>query len=120
MKPILLLFVAVSLLTGCNRPKPPATPPATVAPPPQASQTTIPLAAAQTGSTPAVAVPADVEKNLRDLTDALRAYFMTQGKAPTSMQDLVKAGLIRRLPEPPPGKRFAIDPSKSSVVLVDR
>lgn len=35
------------------------------------------------------------------------------------LSQLVKAGLIKALPGPPPGKKFAIDPQTHKVVLAD-
>ncbi|MEW6303896.1 MAG: hypothetical protein AB1705_10520 [Verrucomicrobiota bacterium] len=35
------------------------------------------------------------------------------------LSELVKAGLIKAVPTPPPGKRFAIDPKTQKVVLLD-
>lgn len=49
------------------------------------------------------------------LTDALREYKSTYKKIPDSPEDLVKAGIIKRIPEPPVGGEFVIAPGIESV-----
>ncbi len=76
---------------------------------------------------PSTAVPASTqpappnpEADIPNLTTAVRAYVMTQGKPPATLDDLVKAGCIARLPTPPPGKKYAIDTKKAEAVLVNQ
>ncbi|MBI3875244.1 MAG: hypothetical protein HY300_04655 [Verrucomicrobia bacterium] len=45
---------------------------------------------------------------------------MGQLKAPNTLDDLVKAGLIKRVPPAPAGKKFALAANKMAVVLVDK
>ena len=49
------------------------------------------------------------------LTEALREYKTTYKKIPDSPEDLVKAGIINRIPEPPVGGEFVIAPGIESV-----
>ncbi len=51
---------------------------------------------------------------------AVQAWFTSRGAAPKNMQELVKAGFIKKLPTPPPGQEFAIDSKNLRVVLVNR
>jgi hypothetical protein len=72
---------------------------------------------------PAVAAP-DLEDaremTIDEMTAALEAWFTSRGSAPANLQELVKAGFIKKMPTPPPGKEFAIDAKNLKVVLVDR
>lgn len=66
------------------------------------------------------AAPPDPATDIPNLTIAVRSYVMTQGKAPATLDDLVKAGCIARLPTPPAGKKYAIDAKKAEAVLVNQ
>lgn len=93
----LLVFVLLCALplTACKR-KPTS--------PPTASETT--------------AAPANPEVDLPALNEAVRAHVMGLVKEPASLEDLVKAGFIKRLPTPPPGKKYVLSPDKTAVLLV--
>ena len=54
------------------------------------------------------------------LNEAVRAHIMGQLKEPATLEDLVKTGFVKRLPTPPPGKKYVLDAKKSSVLLVDQ
>jgi hypothetical protein len=84
-----------------------------VAPPPS------PTVAATTGITSTSSSESD-EPGLIALNRALSAYVMGQLKSPEKLEDLVKAGLLKRLPTAPVGKRYALDASKTGIVLVDQ
>ncbi|MFA6543910.1 MAG: hypothetical protein WCS99_05770 [Limisphaerales bacterium] len=112
-------LLAAGLLVGCkkrstetpasNKPAKPATAPS----PSAAPSPTKPAVPA------APAVPPSPEIALRDLTAAARAFVMTQGKNPSSLDDLVKAGLHPKLPEPPQGKKYVLDIKTMSAVMVN-
>lgn len=86
----------------------------------------LPLAACKrkpseaTASPEAPAAPANPEVDLKALNDAMRAYVMGQLKDPTTLDDLVKAGFMKRLPQAPPGKKYVLDVKKSAVQLVNQ
>ena len=86
----------------------------------------LPLAACKRKPAPgaaapeAPAAPSNPETDLKVLNDAVRAHVMGQLKEPTTLEDLVKTGFIKRLPTPPPGKKFVLDAKKSAVLLVDQ
>jgi len=125
MKFLLSSFAVVSLcLIGCGKSKPettdttqspaPASQPAAEqpsAPPPTAD------AAPATGDAPA---PEAEDPSLEALNKSLTAYIMGQLKEPTTLEELVKAGYIKRLPQPPPGKKFALNGNRTAVVLVNK
>ena len=67
----------------------------------------------------APAAPSNPEVDLKALNAAVVAYAMGQLKEPATLDDLVKTGFIKRLPTPPPGKKYVLDAKKSSVLLVD-
>jgi hypothetical protein len=70
----------------------------------------------QTGSRMA---PADgeVEKVLADLTFAVRKYSVEKRQVPASLTEVAAAGYIQNVPQPPPGKSFAIDQKNVRVFL---
>ena len=59
----------------------------------------------------------DPQAHLRALNELLMAYDQSQGKPLTSPDDLVKAGLISRLPTAPPGMKFSYAPNKRLIEL---
>jgi len=86
----------------------------------------LPLAACKrrASSTPtapeAPAAPPNPEVDLKALNEAARAYTMGQLKDPASLEDLVKEGFIKRLPTPPPGKKYVLDTKKATVSLANQ
>lgn len=97
MQVILLLLVFGLITTGCNRVSENSKQPVTVFP----------------------AQP-DPEKDLANLNEAVRGYGMTKFRKPDKLEDLVKAGMIDRLPSPPAGKKYVLDDKKNSALLVDQ
>lgn len=67
----------------------------------------------------APAAPPNPEVDLKALNDAVRAHIMGQLKEPATLDDLVKTGFMKRLPTPPPGKKYVLDAKKASVLLVN-
>lgn len=97
MRTALLLALLVAALPGCKkRPAPEA--PASIQP----------------------ATPPDPQRDLAELSMAVRAYYLSQGKHPATLDDLVQARCIYRLPTPPAGKKYAIDAKKLEAILVDQ
>lgn len=68
----------------------------------------------------APAAPANPEVDLKALNEAVQAFALGQLKDPATLEDLVKAGFMKRLPSPPPGKKYVLDAKKSAVLLVDQ
>ncbi len=68
----------------------------------------------------APAVPPNPEVDLKALNEAVRAHVMGNMKEPATLEDLVKAGYIKRLPSAPPGKKYVLSPDKGSVRLVNQ
>ncbi len=93
----LLLVACLALAAGACRRKPAA--PSAVTQPP---------------------APPNPQVDLPRLIDAARAHGMTQGRLPETLDDLVKAGLIDRLPTAPPGKKYVLDAKKTGVILVNQ
>jgi hypothetical protein len=113
-------------LLGCGKPKSPEIQPTPAQEPPLKSR---PIESTPVASppSPSAAPPAGTasvtesdEPGLTALNRAINAYVMGQLKAPQTLDDLVKAGLIKRLPTAPPGKKYALDATKTGVVMVDR
>ncbi|MEN9574795.1 MAG: hypothetical protein RL514_2650 [Verrucomicrobiota bacterium] len=66
------------------------------------------------------AAPPNPEVDLKALNEAVRAHVMGQLKDPATLDDLVQAGFIKRLPTAPAGKKYVLSPDKKSVQLVDQ
>ncbi len=49
-----------------------------------------------------------VERDIQALEKAVSAYRQTEGALPGTLEDLVRAGLIRRIPEEPNGGRYVL------------
>jgi hypothetical protein len=66
--------------------------------------------------------PARSEATLEDLNRALQVWSMTKPNPPQDVTDLTNSMGVRgkRLPQPPPGKKLAIDPVQHRVVWVDQ
>jgi hypothetical protein len=119
--------LAVICLVGCGKSKSDA-PPAPAAAPKSASIEADPGAAppppptaATTADSPAAEGTGEVTApGLEEINRALNAYTMGQMKEPSTLEDLVKAGFIKKLPTPPPGKRFALNANRTAVVVVDK
>ena len=129
MKSRLPWFLTACLFAGCGKPAP-ATPNSENAKTPGGDKAPVegltqpaagqppPPPVADGNETPAPTP--DASPGLAELTMAVRSYVMTQGKPPGTLEDLAKAGTIRKLPTPPPGKKYVLDPKGMSVLLVDR
>jgi hypothetical protein len=57
---------------------------------------------------------------LDSLTQSVRRYTVERRQLPKTLEEVVRAGYIARLPDAPPGKKFALDLKSVRVVLVDR
>jgi hypothetical protein len=101
--PLLLLAVAGVTVSGCSKKQPDAAR-SDAPPPPEAA--------------PAVVTPAPVVENAPDLqaiNQALKAYAREKKRVPLNLDELVAAGYLRKAPQPPRDKRFAIDPQTMEV-----
>ena len=56
-----------------------------------------------------------VRADLRDLESAIAAFRSANGRAPRRLEDLVRAGLLPRLPVDPDGRPYAYEPAQGSV-----
>jgi hypothetical protein len=70
---------------------------------------------------PAVVQPgSDTSAVLAQLTQAVRRYGAEKQKVPTSLNEVLGAGYVQGTPQPPAGKKFAIDPKRLEVMLVNQ
>jgi len=115
---------AVVLLTlaACQKAPTPVAPIQTQASPVKAPMTPAPAPAASisVAPPPSAVAPGEKETTLEEMSYAVQAWFTSRGAAPKSLQELVKAGFIKKLPTPPPGQEFALDTQNLRVVLVNR
>jgi len=130
LRTVALMLLLGGMLAGCGKPDPAPAPPA-----PKAGATampsldTSPATPPPPGTTqPAAAVPSataeiptyEGKDEAAKLTQALQDYYTRNGAtapAVTSLDALVKAGLIKSVPAPPAGKKYVIDPATVSVRL---
>ena len=133
----------VAVLIGCGQHGKPATTQVSSGPPTQENAQPAdsgqPASAAAAGATPdsaagsrqtstpqisdavePVVVPPDanLETALAQLTQALRKFSMEHRRVPKSFSEIVAAGYVSGLPQPPRGKQFAVDVKHVQVVLV--
>jgi len=117
--PLALLAAAALMTTGISCKKKPASPPA-----PTEASTAPAVAAGPSASSPtsatgiAQAKPGASESGSLNapLTGAVARFKDKHNRLPASWQELVQGGFIQAIPQPPPGKRFAIDPVSHMVV----
>lgn len=63
----------------------------------------------------------DAQEHLKMLNELLAVWEQASAAQPfTAPEDLVKAGLLSRLPNPPPGMKFVFNPKQHAVELVPR
>lgn len=66
---------------------------------------------------------ADAEKtpqaSLELLNETLKDWVLRKSSYPKDPQEFITAGMLPRLPNPPPGKKFAIDAQHVRVVLAN-
>jgi hypothetical protein len=84
------LLLCVLLLAGCGK------------------KTAAPVRGAATNSASS-APQSDATQTLDRLTQTVRKYAAENRAAPKSLNELVAAGYLSEVPEPPPGKKFVID-----------
>lgn len=58
--------------------------------------------------------------DLGALTEALRDYCMWKKTVPSDLKDLVTSKYLPNLPEPPAGKKYAINAGNLEVTLVNK
>jgi hypothetical protein len=72
--------------------------------------------ATQTEPVPVAA--GDYTAVLSSLTQGLRRYGVEKQRVPASLNEVIAAGYIQVMPQPPPGRKFALDAKRMEVVLV--
>ncbi len=126
LRPVLLGAALCLLLIACGKidkpTPPPATPTTAAAPlpqtPPAAAVSQPALTVAPANPTP-VSAPAatstplptsDPAAALSAMTQALRKYSAEKQRVPATLGEVVAAGYLQSLPQPPPGNKYSIDP----------
>ncbi len=134
VRPAIAAAAGFSIAACSDKPQPP---PAPVVAPPAVSapasgsgaadakstathQSHVPSGAAASKALERDVASPNPEIYLKTLTDLLNAWVMAKNDFPASLDELVKARMIAKLPTPPPGKRLAIDKQGCRVVLVDQ
>ena len=57
---------------------------------------------------------------LTKINDALKQFIKDTERLPASLEELVKSGVMYRLPVPPPGKKYTIDQKTKRAVIVNK
>jgi hypothetical protein len=128
---LILMMAGMLMGLGCSRkeaqsppvtPPPPAppkqieailTPPAVDPTPPPPNQ---PAAPAEARSTASDATPS-FEPGIAELNAALSVWVFKHNNPPKDLGELVKAGLLKKVPTPPAGKRYVVNPLTMSARL---
>jgi hypothetical protein len=121
---LLLVFGVCMLVLGCGK----KSSPVSDAGAPPAAGTTQPANPNNPNSRPPVppAVPIaappgpDMSAALSQMSAVLRRYVFEHRRTPATFEEFASSGYIRQVPEPPPGKKFAVDAKQMQIVLVDR
>ena len=117
----LLLMSAALLLAGCGHKASP--PPAVPAAASEPDRDSTPASAPAPAPLPAKSINADNQAAmLEELTQALRKYSAEHRMVPKSYEEFVAAGGLNMnyMPQPPAGKKFAIQTKGVQVILVNR
>ena len=119
---LLVTFCLAVLLSGCGENRDSTVQPPRSASAPQQTQTQAVSASQQTPPPPA-AQPASAANDpaavLGPLTQSLRKYCVEHRTVPGTFEEFAVAAGVR-IPPAPPGKKFAIEPKRLEVIIVDR
>jgi hypothetical protein len=56
-----------------------------------------------------------VKADLQDLTAAIDSFRSRNGRAPRSLEEMVRGGVLNEIPLDPDGKRYVFDPATATV-----
>ncbi|MFA6546782.1 MAG: hypothetical protein WCS99_20360, partial [Limisphaerales bacterium] len=57
------------------------------------------------------------EPTLDEMSEAVQAWFTSRGRAPNSLDELVKARFISKMPAAPAGREYVLDKEHLRVIL---
>ena len=117
-----MVFCLAMPLTGCGkRSKPAPTPVSSVSATQVEEAPVVPAGEAPPAPPlqPVVVSGSDQSAMLDQLTQALRKYCVENQLVPKTFEEFVASAAVQ-VPQPPVGKKFAIDPNGLHVVLVNR
>lgn len=97
-----------SSVRGATLPPPPGTP---------APQGSLPASAPATRGV--VLNDDGIEIGLAQINEALKVFVKDLERFPNSLDEMVKVRVISRIPNPPVGKKYALDPKAKTAVLVN-
>ncbi|MEO6182801.1 MAG: hypothetical protein ABIP71_06845, partial [Verrucomicrobiota bacterium] len=67
-----------------------------------------------------VAVPDDATAALGVLTQAVRKFSAERRRVPANLDEVIRAGYIQNVPQPPAGKKFFLDTKRLEVTLANK
>ena len=107
-------LLATTLLAACQKETPPPAP-APVAPPPAP-------AAVDPGASSVLAPPREPtpmeQSQAAYLTLQVQEFAAKNGRVPNDLAELVTAKMLPKIPNPPAGMKYVIDPKNRQVLLV--
>lgn len=118
---VICVLACLMVASGCKKPAD--------APPPErkVEEKSAPAAPPAPGGNASAATPnskaqseADLAAALGELTQVLRKYSAEKRQVPKTLDELVAAGYLTKLPEAPAGKKFVINQKNVEVSLVNR
>ena len=112
------IAVSAFLIAGCGK-KAESLSPTPVTPSAEPAPAGQPLASNSSPS-PVQPVQADTGALLDQLTQVLRKFSVENRRVPASLDEVVAAGYLKVMPPAPAGKKFAIEPKKVQVILVNQ
>jgi hypothetical protein len=116
---VFLVALSLACLAGCGKAPTTSAIPAQSKPGDPAVAGEDPAVEAPSSAVEPSADPAQLAVVLGELTQVVRKYSVEQRRVPKSFDELVTAGYLARVPEPPAGKRFAISKNLQAY-LADR
>ena len=67
-----------------------------------------------------VTVPNDATAALGVLTQAVRKFSAERRRVPENLDEVIRAGYIQNIPDPPAGKKFVLNPKRLEVTLANK
>ena len=123
MKPLCwLLSTSLILLCACKRKRdtaPQATPPPAVEQP--AAPASNPTSPGPAAASPAAPLSTAVfDEHFGILSQGLLTFRRDKNRAPRDWQELITTGYLKKMPTPPPGKRYTFNPGSLDVHMVNQ
>jgi hypothetical protein len=115
--PVLPALLGLALITGCGEKKASSDAPATNS---TSSGNPITAPVDYLGAVAKAQKSTTSKLSMVGITQGIQAYQAQEGHLPKTLNDLVTAGVIGKLPDPPTGMKFNYDPKTGDVTVVPK